>query len=104
IGAIAIGSVFTQLLFENVDNSTFIYVGWLVVGAITFVAYRRFRRLWLWEPLAAPPLPERPVHHVSIERPPPAARVKVERRHAAPVAEIQTKTVPKTVPVAATSR
>jgi APA family basic amino acid/polyamine antiporter len=81
IGAIAIGSVFTQLLFENVGNSTFIYVGWLLVGGLTFVVYRRFRKLFLWEPLAEPPRPERPAAHLKIDRPPPAARVKVGRRH-----------------------
>jgi basic amino acid/polyamine antiporter, APA family len=81
IGAIAIGSVFTQLLFQNVDNSTFIYVGWLVVGVLTFVVYRRFRKLFLWEPLAEPPRPERPVPHMKIDRPPAGERVKVGRRH-----------------------
>src|SRR4030081_1588111 len=59
IGAVAIGSVFTQLLFENVDGSTWIYLGWLIIGVLTFVAYRRYRKLWLWEPLVAPPRLER---------------------------------------------
>jgi APA family basic amino acid/polyamine antiporter len=81
IGAIAIGSVFTQLLFQNVDNSTLIYVGWLLAGVAIFVAYRRFRKLWLWEPLAEPPRPERPAPHLKIDRPPAGERVKVGRRH-----------------------
>jgi amino acid transporter len=106
IGAIAIGSVFTQLLFQNVDSSTFIYVGWLVVGVITFVAYRRHRRLPLWEPLAAPPLPERVPHHLSIDRPPAGERVKVARRHPAHthVAVVAAETAPKMVPAKATER
>jgi hypothetical protein len=103
IGAIAIGSVFTQLLFENVDSSTFIYMGWLVVGVITFVVYRRHRRLPLWEPLADAPLPQRMPHHVSIDRPPAGERVKVARRHPAPapVAVVAAETAPKAVPVQA---
>jgi APA family basic amino acid/polyamine antiporter len=97
IGALAIGSVFTQLLFENVSNSTFIYIGWLVVGTITFVGYRRFRRLFLWEPLAAPPRPERRVAPVAIDRPPPGVRVKVERRHHAEAPHVQHERVPKVI-------
>ncbi|HEY8841902.1 MAG TPA: APC family permease, partial [Candidatus Dormibacteraeota bacterium] len=34
VGAIAIGTVFTQLMFQNISNSTFIYLGWLVLGVI----------------------------------------------------------------------
>jgi APA family basic amino acid/polyamine antiporter len=98
IGAVAIGSVFTQLLFENVSNSTFIYIGWLVVGMITFVVYRRFRRLWLWEPLAGPPLPQRHMAPVLIDRPPAGARVKVARRHPSAVATAhQPEIAPKIV-------
>ena len=80
IGALAIGSVFTQLLFENVGNSTFLYIGWLLIGVLTFVAYRRYRKLWLWEPLAEPPRPEKHAPAVAVDRPPPAARVKVVRK------------------------
>jgi basic amino acid/polyamine antiporter, APA family len=101
IGAVAIGSVFTQLLFQNVDSSTFIYLGWLVGGMMTFVVYRRYRRLPLWEPLAEPPLPERVAPHVSIDRPPAGERFKIARRHPAPVAVVGAETAPKTVAVAA---
>ncbi|MBJ7599278.1 APC family permease [Candidatus Nephthysia bennettiae] len=103
IGAIAIGSVFTQLLFQNVDSSTFIYLGWLVVGVITFVVYRRHRRLPLWEPLADSPQPERVPHHLSIDRPPAGERVKIARRHPAhaPVAVVAPETAPRTVAVQA---
>jgi APA family basic amino acid/polyamine antiporter len=60
VGALGIGAVFTQLLFQNISASSFIYVGWLAVGAVTFVAYRRFRGKPIWEPLkAAPPEPRR---------------------------------------------
>jgi basic amino acid/polyamine antiporter, APA family len=58
IGALAIGAVFTQLLFENIQGSTLIYLGWLSAGALTFVVYRRIRKLSLWQALAAP-LPAR---------------------------------------------
>jgi amino acid transporter len=100
IGAIAIGSVFTQLLFQNVDSSTFIYLGWLVAGVIIFVVYRRYRHLWLWEPLADSPLPERVAHHLSIDRPPAGERVKIARRHPAPVAVVKAETGPKPVKAA----
>jgi basic amino acid/polyamine antiporter, APA family len=95
IGAVAIGSVFTQLLFENVSNSTFIYIGWLVVGVLTFVAYRRYRKLFLWEPLAERPRPDKPAPHVSIEKPPPAERVKVARRHPVPVTVVPVEEGPR---------
>src|SRR5207253_10795555 len=32
VGALAIGIVFTQLMFQNISNSTWIYLGWLVLG------------------------------------------------------------------------
>src|SRR5215470_17984481 len=44
IGALGIGAVFTQLLFQNIGNSTFIFVSWVAVGGLTFVVYRRYRR------------------------------------------------------------
>jgi basic amino acid/polyamine antiporter, APA family len=81
IGALAIGSVFTQLLFENVGNSTFIYLGWLVVGVVIFAIYRRHRKLPVWEPLAGPPPRPRPGPPPRIERPPAAERVRVARHH-----------------------
>src|SRR4029077_16011806 len=40
VGAVAIGTVFTQLVFQNISNSTFIYVGWLALGVASFVLYR----------------------------------------------------------------
>ena len=57
IGALAIGAVFTQLLFQNIQGSTFIYAGWLSVGALIFVLYRLRCRRSLWQPLCAPPPP-----------------------------------------------
>ena len=59
IGALAIGAVFTQLFFQNIQGSTLIYVGWLATGIVTFVIYRRHRKRSLWQPLAEPP----PVPH-----------------------------------------
>ena len=64
IGALAIGAVFTQLFFQNIQGSTLIYVGWLATGIVTFVVYRRVRRRSLWQPLAEPP----PVPHPHLHR------------------------------------
>jgi APA family basic amino acid/polyamine antiporter len=54
IGALGIGAVFTQLLFQNIQGSTFIYLGWLAAGLLTFGVYRRYRKKSLWQPLATP--------------------------------------------------
>ncbi|MGH7861454.1 MAG: APC family permease [Candidatus Dormibacteraceae bacterium] len=51
VGALAIGAVFTQLLGQNIADSTPIYVVWLALGVIVFLAYRRYRGLAIWEPL-----------------------------------------------------
>ncbi len=57
VGALAIGAVFTQLFFENIQGSTFIYIGWLTAGALIFATYRLRHKRSLWQPLAsAPPL------------------------------------------------
>jgi APA family basic amino acid/polyamine antiporter len=84
IGALGIGAVFTQLLFQNIQNSTFIFLGWVAAGVVTFVVYRRQRRRSLWQPMAMPP-PEphsREAHH-AMERAADsyAARVRLGRRH-----------------------
>jgi len=80
VGALAIGTVFTQLMFQNISNSTFIYVGWMVLGVATFVVYRRFRRQPLWEPLEEPPPREREASHVPLEVHPRSERYKLGRR------------------------
>ncbi|HEY8953127.1 MAG TPA: APC family permease, partial [Candidatus Dormibacteraeota bacterium] len=80
VGAIAIGTVFTQLMFQNISNSTFIYLGWLVLGVITFVLYRNHRKQPLWEPLEEPPPPDREVERLPPEPMPTAARFKHGRR------------------------
>src|SRR5579864_6439550 len=72
VGALAIGTVFTQLMSQNISNSTFIYLGWLVLGAITFVLYRRYRHEPLWEPLEVQRLPFEPL--------PRSARYRMGRR------------------------
>jgi basic amino acid/polyamine antiporter, APA family len=69
IGALAIGAVFTQLLFQNIGGSTFVYVGWLAAGVVTFVVYRRFRKKSVWQPLAGPPPPP------AVRPRPPEARI-----------------------------
>jgi hypothetical protein len=83
VGAIAIGTVFTQLMFQNISNSTYIYLGWLVLGVISFVLYRNHRKQPLWEPLEEPPPPDREVEHLPPEPLPTAARFKHGRRVAA---------------------
>jgi APA family basic amino acid/polyamine antiporter len=56
LGALAIGAVFTQLLSQNISQSSFIFIGWLLLGVLAFVAYRRYHKAPIWEPLetAAP--------------------------------------------------
>ena len=80
VGALFIGTVFTQLVFQNISNSTFIFVGWLVAGVLTYIAYRRYRREPLWEPLEVPPPREREVEHVPFESLPRSARYRMGRR------------------------
>jgi basic amino acid/polyamine antiporter, APA family len=80
VGALAIGTVFTQLVFQNISNSTYIYLGWLGLGIATFVAYRRFRQQPLWEPLEAPPPHLRELRPVPWEPHPRSARYKLGRR------------------------
>ena len=89
VGALAIGTVFTQLMSQNISNSTFIYLGWLVLGGITFVIYRRYRKQPLWEPLEVPPPPDREIERLPAAPLPSSARYKHGRRvaaHAAPAA------------------
>jgi APA family basic amino acid/polyamine antiporter len=83
VGALAIGTVFTQLLFQNISNSTWIYLGWLVVGVLIWVLYRSFKKHPLWEPLEVPPPPDREVEHLPPEPLPQIARYKHGRRLAA---------------------
>ena len=81
VGALAIGAVFTQLLFQNISNSTPIYIGWLILGALTFVAYRTYRGQPIWEPMAEAPKAEREGGSLST-RPPRAEYVRLGRRRA----------------------
>ena len=83
VGALAIGIVFTQLMFQNISNSTWIYLGWLVLGVASFVAYRTYKKEPLWEPLEVPPPPDREVEHLPPEPLPQTARFKHGRRLAA---------------------
>jgi basic amino acid/polyamine antiporter, APA family len=80
VGALAIGTVFTQLMFQNISNSTWIYLGWLALGVGTFVLYRRYRHEPLWEPLEVPPPPDREVDRRPLEPHPQAARYRLGRR------------------------
>jgi basic amino acid/polyamine antiporter, APA family len=80
VGALFIGTVFTQLMFQNISNTTFIFMGWLALGVLTFVAYRRYRKEPLWEPLEVPPPIEREVDRVPFESLPRSARYRMGRR------------------------
>ncbi len=66
VGALAIGTVFSQLVFQNIS--------------LTFVLYRRHRHEPLWEPLEVPPPPDREVDHRPPELRPTAARYRLGRR------------------------
>jgi basic amino acid/polyamine antiporter, APA family len=80
VGALAIGTVFTQLMSQNISNSTYIYLGWLVLGGISFVLYRRHRKQPLWEPLEVPPPPDREVERLPAAPLPSSARYRYGRR------------------------
>jgi APA family basic amino acid/polyamine antiporter len=85
LGALAIGAVFTQLIGQNIAQSTYIYAGWLVVGVAAFVGYRRHRRQPIWEPLEMPPPRSRPPSLTGAEPDPRGERVHLGRRgHARP--------------------
>jgi APA family basic amino acid/polyamine antiporter len=94
LGALAIGTVFSQLVFQNITNSTFVFLGWLALGTLTFVLYRRHRHEPLWEPLEVPPPPDREIDRLPPELRPTAARYRLGRRervaaHAVPEATPQ---------------
>ena len=80
VGALFIGTVFTQLVFQNISNSTLVFIGWLGLGALTYVLYRRYRHESLWEPLEVPPPRERDIDHVPFEDLPRSARYRMGRR------------------------
>lgn len=80
VGALFIGTVFTQLMFQNISNSTMVFIGWLILGVLTYVGYRRFRHEPLWEPLETPPPREREVGHLPYETLPRSARYRMGRR------------------------
>src|SRR5881397_1121885 len=77
VGALFIGTVFTQLMFQNISNTTFIFLGWLALGVVTYVGYKREP---LWEPLEVPPPREREIEHVPFESLPRSARYRMGRR------------------------
>src|SRR5438876_1327644 len=79
-GALFIGTVFTQLLFENISNTTFIFMAWLGLGVLTYLGYRRYRKEPLWEPLETPPVREREHEHVPFESLPRSERFRMGRR------------------------
>ena len=88
VGALAIGTVFTQLLFQNISNSTWIYLGWLALGVLSWVVYQKYRKHPLWEPLEVPPPPDREIEHLPAEPMPQIARYKHGRRIPAHAAAI----------------
>ncbi|HYS97917.1 MAG TPA: APC family permease [Candidatus Dormibacteraeota bacterium] len=80
VGALFIGTVFTQLLFENISNTTYIFMAWLVLGLLTYLAYRMYRHEPLWEPLETPPVREREHEHLPFESLPRSERFRMGRR------------------------
>jgi APA family basic amino acid/polyamine antiporter len=80
VGALAIGTVFTQLFFQNISNSTWIWIGWMALGVASWVLYRKHRHEPLWEPLEVPPPPDREVDRTPLEPHPQAARYRLGRR------------------------
>jgi APA family basic amino acid/polyamine antiporter len=80
VGALFIGTVFTQLVFQNISNSTFVFIGWLALGVVTYVLYRLYMKDPLWEPLEVPPPRDREIEHVPFESMPRSARYRVGRR------------------------
>ena len=94
VGALAIGTVFTQLFFQNISNSTWIFLGWMSLGVLSWVLYRKYRKEPLWEPLEVPAPPDREVEHVPAEPMPLNARLRLGRReriaaHAAAAPHLQ---------------
>ena len=69
VGALAIGSVFTELLAQNISSSTYLYAGWLILGVAVFAIYRRLTRQPLWEPIQVPPRPDREIAHGRVPLP-----------------------------------
>ena len=80
VGALFIGTVFTQLVFQNISNSTFVFIGWLLLGTLVYVGYRRYRHEPLWEPLEVPPPHDREVEHIPFDSLPRSARYRMGRR------------------------
>jgi APA family basic amino acid/polyamine antiporter len=83
VGALAIGAVFTQLMSQNISNSSYVFAVWLICGVGAFIAFRRHTRQPLWEPIAVPPEPEREVRHDPIIAP-QSARVRIKRHELVP--------------------
>ncbi|HEX6548773.1 MAG TPA: APC family permease [Candidatus Dormibacteraeota bacterium] len=80
IGALGIGAVFAQLLFQNVLNSTWVFLAWLVAAPATFIAYRLYHKGPLWEPLEVPPALETRAPIYERYRVPYETRVRLGRR------------------------
>lgn len=80
VGALFIGTVFTQLMFQNISNSTLIFFGWLALGVITYALYRMYRKEPMWEPLEVPPHREREGERLPFEPLPRSARYRMGRR------------------------
>ncbi len=83
VGAIAIGSVFAELVAQNISNSTWVYMAWVGLGVVAYVAIRRVHKQPLWDPLAAPPRPPGTRLPALPSLRPEEKRVHVPRRGAA---------------------
>ncbi|MBO0744557.1 MAG: APC family permease [Candidatus Dormibacteraeota bacterium] len=81
LGFFAIATVFLQLMLENVNSSSLILLGWFAAGVLAWIAYRRYRRAPLWEPMARAPEPPRAgAPSPEVESQPREQRVRVKRR------------------------
>ncbi len=72
-------------------RSTWIFLGWMGLGILSWIVYRRYMRKPLWEPLEVPPPPDREIEHLPPEPMPQTARYKHGRRvpaHAAALPKV----------------
>ena len=80
IGFFAIAAVFLQLVYQDVERSSLVFLVWLAIGVAAWIGYRRYRRLPLWQPLARAAQPHRPSRPPGSGPHPRELRVKVARR------------------------
>lgn len=81
IGFVAIAAVCLQLVYQNVNHSSVIFLAWLGAGVVAWVAYRSYRRAPLWERLARAVEPRQPGGPDLLPEPHPREqRVRIPRK------------------------